>query len=77
MEVVRKAWPLLLLCIGANTIGIAGVYFTNTFMIVFTTEYLGLANPRFWPVCSTSPSFNSPSSRWPPGWAKDSAPPAS
>ncbi|MCP1291390.1 MHS family MFS transporter [Chromobacterium sp. S0633] len=45
LEVVRKAWPLLLLCIGANTIGIAGVYFTNTFMIVFTTEYLGLAKP--------------------------------
>ncbi|MDF0604484.1 MHS family MFS transporter [Neisseriaceae bacterium TC5R-5] len=43
VEVVQTAWPLLLLCIGANTIGIAGVYFTNTFMIVFTTEYLGLA----------------------------------
>lgn len=42
LEVLRTAlWPLLL-CIGANTIGIAGVYFTNTFMISYTTQVLGL-----------------------------------
>jgi metabolite-proton symporter len=41
-EVFRSAWGLVLLCIGANTIGIAGVYFTNTFMIAYTTQYLGL-----------------------------------
>jgi len=29
-EVLRSASGLVLLCIGANTIGIAGVYFTNT-----------------------------------------------
>jgi len=41
-EVFRSAWGLVLLCIGANTIGIAGVYFTNTFMIAYTTQYLGV-----------------------------------
>ncbi|WP_028210492.1 MFS transporter [Paraburkholderia mimosarum] len=42
-EVFRSAWGLVLLCIGANTIGIAGVYFTNTFMIAYTTQYAGIA----------------------------------
>ncbi|WP_133650709.1 MFS transporter [Paraburkholderia flava] len=42
-EVFRNAWGLVLLCIGANTIGIAGVYFTNTFMIAYTTQYVGIA----------------------------------
>ena len=42
-EVFRSAWGLVLLCIGANTIGIAGVYFTNTFMIAYTTQYVGVA----------------------------------
>ncbi|AKA23480.1 MFS transporter [Pseudomonas chlororaphis] len=42
MEVLRSAWRPLLLCIGANTLGIAGVYFTNTFMIAYSTQQLGL-----------------------------------
>jgi MFS family permease len=41
-EVFRSSWGLVLLCIGANTIGIAGVYFTNTFMIAYTTQYVGV-----------------------------------
>jgi MFS family permease len=41
-EVLRTAWRPLLLCIGANTLGIAGVYFTNTFMISYTTQQLHL-----------------------------------
>ncbi|MFP6559827.1 MFS transporter [Paraburkholderia sp. B3] len=41
-EVFHSAWGLVLLCIGANTIGIAGVYFTNTFMIAYTTQYVGI-----------------------------------
>ncbi|MEK6426503.1 MAG: MFS transporter, partial [Burkholderia gladioli] len=41
-EVFRSAWGLVLLGIGANTIGIAGVYFTNTFMIAYTTQYVGV-----------------------------------
>ncbi|CAD6507963.1 Fosfomycin resistance protein AbaF [Paraburkholderia hiiakae] len=41
-EVFRSSWGLVLLCIGANTIGIAGVYFTNTFMIAYTTQYVGI-----------------------------------
>ena len=41
-EVFSSAWRLVLLCIGANTIGIAGVYFTNTFMIAYTTQYVGV-----------------------------------
>jgi len=42
-EVWRTARVPVLLCIGANTIGIAGVYFTNTFMIAYTTQYLSLS----------------------------------
>ncbi|UVE43856.1 MHS family MFS transporter [Pseudomonas chlororaphis] len=42
MEALQSAWRPLLLCIGANTLGIAGVYFTNTFMIAYSTQQLGL-----------------------------------
>ena len=41
-EVFRSSGALVALCIGANTIGIAGVYFTNTFMISYTTQYVGV-----------------------------------
>jgi len=40
--VFRTSGALVALCIGANTIGIAGVYFTNTFMISYTTQYVGV-----------------------------------
>src|SRR5207253_10772791 len=42
---VREAlryWPLLLLAIGANVYGIAGVYFSNIFMISYATQFLSL-----------------------------------
>lgn len=42
VEVLRTAWRRVLLAIGANALGIAGFYFTSTFMIAFTTQYLGL-----------------------------------
>ena len=42
IEVLRTAWRRVLLAIGANALGIAGFYFTSTFMIAFTTQYLGL-----------------------------------
>ncbi len=41
-EVLRGAPGLLALAIGANVLGIAGFYFTNTFMLVYTTQYLQL-----------------------------------
>ena len=41
-EVLRGAPALLMLAIGANVLGIAGFYFTNTFMLVYTTQYLHL-----------------------------------
>lgn len=41
-EVLRGAPGLLMLAIGANVLGIAGFYFTNTFMLVYTTQYLQL-----------------------------------
>lgn len=41
-EVLKGAPSLLLLAIGANVLGIAGFYFTNTFMLVYTTQYLHL-----------------------------------
>jgi len=40
---LKGAPGLLLLAIGANwSLGIAGFYFTNTFMLVYTTQYLHL-----------------------------------
>ncbi|KAF1048462.1 MAG: Proline/betaine transporter [Herbaspirillum frisingense] len=42
LEVLRGAPGLLALAIGANVLGIAGFYFTNTFMLVYTTQYLHL-----------------------------------
>ncbi len=41
-EVLHGAPRLLMLAIGANVLGIAGFYFTNTFMLVYTTQYLHL-----------------------------------
>jgi MFS family permease len=41
-EVVRDAWRTLLLCLGANVIGVAGAWFVNTFMLNYTTQTLGL-----------------------------------
>ncbi|MBK4998113.1 MHS family MFS transporter [Pseudomonas sp. S31] len=40
--VVRDAWPLILLVMGACTIGISSAYFTNTFMIAYATQYMGI-----------------------------------
>ncbi|MRS98922.1 MFS transporter [Ralstonia pickettii] len=37
-----EAWPLIALAIGANVYGIAGVYFSNIFMISYATQYLQL-----------------------------------
>ncbi|PLC41287.1 MFS transporter [Ralstonia pickettii] len=37
-----KAWPMIALAIGANVYGIAGVYFSNIFMISYATQYLQL-----------------------------------
>ena len=41
-EVLTKVPKLLLLTIGANVIGIAGFYFTNTFMLAYTTSFLSM-----------------------------------
>lgn len=40
--VLRDSWPLVLLVMGACTIGISSAYFTNTFMIAYATQYLGI-----------------------------------
>ena len=40
--VLRKSWPLVLLVMGACTIGVSSAYFTNTFMIAYATQYLGI-----------------------------------
>lgn len=42
LYVLRNAWSTVLLCLGANVIGVAGAWFVNTFMLNFTTETLGL-----------------------------------
>lgn len=41
-QVLRGAPGLLAMAVGANVLGIAGFYFTNTFMIAYTTQYVGL-----------------------------------
>lgn len=43
-EVLVRHWKTVLLCIGAGAMGIAGVYFTNTLMISYTTTYLGISS---------------------------------
>lgn len=43
VEVLRGASGLLALAVGANVLGIAGFYFTNTFMLAYTTQYVGLS----------------------------------
>lgn len=42
VEVLGGWWRAVLLCLGANVIGVAGVYFVNTFMLNYTTQTLGL-----------------------------------
>lgn len=42
LEVIRTAWRTIGLCMGACTVSIAGIYFTNTFMLAYTTQTLGL-----------------------------------
>ncbi|GAB1827784.1 MFS transporter [Achromobacter xylosoxidans] len=41
-QVLTGAPGLLALAVGANVLGIAGFYFTSTFMIAYTTQYVGL-----------------------------------
>jgi MFS family permease len=41
-DVARSAWRTVLLCLGANVIGVAGAWFVNTFMLNYTTQTLGL-----------------------------------
>ncbi|NBF05991.1 MFS transporter [Pseudomonas sp. Fl5BN2] len=40
--VLRDSWPLILLVMGACTIGISSAYFTNTFMIAYATQFMGI-----------------------------------
>ncbi|WPQ36054.1 MFS transporter [Achromobacter xylosoxidans] len=41
-QVLTGAPGLLALAVGANVLGIAGFYFTSTFMIAYSTQYVGL-----------------------------------
>ncbi|EUC18744.1 MFS transporter [Paraburkholderia hospita] len=42
-EVLRTAWYPIILAAAATTIGSAGFFFTNTFMISYVTTYLGMS----------------------------------
>ena len=42
LDVLRDSWRVVLLCLGANVIGVAGAWFVNTFMLNYTTQTLGL-----------------------------------
>ncbi|OBR51205.1 MFS transporter [Paraburkholderia tropica] len=44
-EVLRTAWYPVVLAAAAVTIGSAGFFFTDTFMIAYTTTWLGLSKP--------------------------------
>ncbi|WP_427306041.1 MFS transporter [Cupriavidus sp. H39] len=41
-EVLRTSWRTVLLAMGVCTVAIGGIYFTNTFMLSYTTQTLGL-----------------------------------
>ncbi|WP_414441032.1 MFS transporter [Burkholderia sp. 22PA0106] len=43
VDVLRNAWRTVLLCLGANVIGVAGAWFCNTFMLSFATGTLGIS----------------------------------
>jgi len=43
LQVLTGAPGLLALAVGANVLGIAGFYFSNTFMLAYTTQYVGLS----------------------------------
>lgn len=43
LEVVRNCWREILFAAAAVTIGSAGFFFTNTFMITYVTQYQGIA----------------------------------
>ncbi|WP_295476100.1 MFS transporter [uncultured Pseudomonas sp.] len=43
MEVLRGYWKQILFAASAVTIGSAGFFFTNTFMITYVTQYMGIA----------------------------------
>ncbi|MBC8640100.1 MHS family MFS transporter [Caballeronia sp. EK] len=42
LKETMKQWRLVLVVLGANVYGIAGVYFSNIFMITYATQYLSL-----------------------------------
>ncbi|RAI67299.1 MFS transporter [Pseudomonas fluorescens] len=43
MDVIRTCWRQILFAAAAVTIGSAGFFFTNTFMITYVTQYQGIA----------------------------------
>ena len=43
LEVIRTCWRQILFAAAAVTIGSAGFFFTNTFMITYVTQYQGIA----------------------------------
>ncbi|RJG09093.1 MFS transporter [Pseudomonas cavernicola] len=43
LEVIRTCWKQILFAAAAVTIGSAGFFFTNTFMITYVTQYQGIA----------------------------------
>ncbi|RQO67146.1 MFS transporter [Aquitalea sp. FJL05] len=43
LEVIRDCWREILFAAAAVTIGSAGFFFTNTFMITYVTQYQGIA----------------------------------
>lgn len=55
LEVIRDCWRQILLAAAAVTIGSAGFFFTNTFMITYVTQYQGIPGPPSSTACSWSP----------------------
>jgi MFS family permease len=44
-ELLRNYWPQVVFAGLAITIGTAGFFFTNTFMITYVTQYMGISKP--------------------------------
>lgn len=64
-EVLRTAWPTVLLGIGASIMGISAAYFTNTFVLSWTTNELNVDRQTISTSCSRSPGSSSRGSRSP------------
>ncbi|UBU08819.1 hypothetical protein [Nonomuraea gerenzanensis] len=66
MTVLRTAWPLVALGVGASALGISATYFTDTFLVAWATTDLGAARQTMLDVLLSPTSCAARSSAAPP-----------